>query len=62
MYHNRRDIFGADPVRMAEQSGIVEAGGVVELFRDPAGFPLSRMLLFEANAKLMRARLMLLSS
>ncbi len=62
MYHNRRDIFGADLVRMAEQSGIVEAGGVVERFRDPAGFPLSRMLLFEANAKLMRARLMLLSS
>ena len=47
---------------MAEQSGIVEAGGVVEVLQDSAGFPLSRMLLFEADAKLTRARLMLLSA
>ena len=56
------DFFGADLVRIGEQSGIVEAGGVVEPFADPPGFPRSRMLLLEAYAKLMRARLMLLSS
>ena len=36
---------------MAEQSGIVEAEGVVEVLQDSAGFPLSRMLIFEAGCQ-----------